>query len=152
MGFLERYSTARGVLDRVTPYHHFYLSWLQIFLQDLLNLAKQQGLISLPLNLPHNQDFLVLQYADDTLIFMKADARQLFFLKALLYSFTESTGLKVNFAKSMMVPVNVSKSKLDILARTLGCSKGNLPFTYLGLPLCLTKPTIIDFLAFGFSV
>jgi hypothetical protein len=115
------------------------------FLQDLLNLAKQQGLISLPLNLPHNQDFPILQYADDTLIFMKADARQLFFLKALLYSFAESTGLKVNFAKSMMVPVNVSESKLDILARTLGCSKGNLPFTYLGLPLRLTKPTVADF-------
>lgn len=76
----------------------------------------------------------MLQYADDTLIFMKADARQLFFLKALLNSFAESTGLKVNFHKSMMVPINVNETKLDILARTLGCSKGSLPFTYLGLP------------------
>lgn len=30
------------------------------FLQDLLNLAKDQGLLSLPLVLPHNHDFLVL--------------------------------------------------------------------------------------------
>jgi hypothetical protein len=51
--------------------------------KKLLNLAKDQGLLSLPLVLPHNLDFLVLQYADDTLIFRKADAIQLFFLKWL---------------------------------------------------------------------
>jgi hypothetical protein len=70
---------------------------LAAFLQDLLNLAKDQGLISLRLVLPHNHDFLVLQYANDTFIFMKVVARKLFFLKALLNSFAESTGLKVNF-------------------------------------------------------
>jgi hypothetical protein len=32
------------------------------------------------------------------------------------------------------------------LARTFGCSKGSLPFTYLGLPLGITKPKIQDFL------
>lgn len=53
------------------------------FLQTILNAAKQHGLLSLPVNLLHDQDFLVLQYADDTLIFMQGDARQLFFLKAI---------------------------------------------------------------------
>lgn len=115
------------------------------FLQDLLNSTKDQGLLSLPLVLPHNHDFPVLQYADDTLIFMKADARELFFLKALLNSFAESIGLKVNYEKSMIVPVNVDDSKLEILLRTLGCSKGSLPFTYFGLPLSLTRPTVSDF-------
>jgi hypothetical protein len=42
---------------------------------------------------------------------MQGDARQLFFfLKALLQSFAESTGLKVNYSKSMMIPVNVASS------------------------------------------
>jgi hypothetical protein len=45
--------------------------------------------------LPHDQDFPILQYADDTLIFMQGDARQLFFLKAILNSFAESTGLLI---------------------------------------------------------
>ena len=84
--------------------------------------------------LPHSHDFSVLQYADDTLIFMKADARQLFFLKALLNSFVESTGLKVNFHKSMMVPINVSDEHFNIVANIFGCSKVSPPFTYLGLP------------------
>lgn len=63
------------------------------FLQTLLNSAKNLGLLSLPIDTPHNQNFPILQYVDDTLIFMKVHARQLFFLKALLNSFADSTGL-----------------------------------------------------------
>jgi hypothetical protein len=72
---------------------------------------------------------------------MQGDARQLFFLKAILNSFADSTSLKVNYAKSMMVPINVPKQKMNILASTFGCSIGSLPFTYLGLLFSLTKPT-----------
>jgi len=46
----------------------------------------------------------------------------------------------------MMLPINVSGEKLDLLSRTFGCSKGALPFTYLGLPVGTTKPKIVDFL------
>lgn len=44
-----------------------------------------------------------------------------------------------------MVPINTNQSKLEHLARTFGCETGSLPFTYLGLPLGLTKPKVIDF-------
>jgi hypothetical protein len=44
-----------------------------------------------------------------------------------------------------MVPINVPNNKLDTLANTLGCSKGSLPFTYLGLPLSISKPAVADF-------
>ena len=67
------------------------------------------------------------------------------FLKAILNSFAESTGLKVNYSKSMMVPINISGDRFDILAQTFGCTKGTLPFTYLGLPLSLTRPTVADY-------
>jgi hypothetical protein len=43
----------------------------------------------------------------------------------------------------MMLPI---EERLDLLARTFGCSKGTLSFTYLGLPLGVTKPKVIDFL------
>jgi hypothetical protein len=76
---------------------------------------------------------------------MQGNARQLFFLKAILNSFLESTGLKVNYAKSLMVPVNVSDQSMTVLANTFGCSIGSLPFTYLGLPLSITKPIVADF-------
>jgi hypothetical protein len=77
---------------------------------------------------------------------MEGCAQQLFFLKALLQTYAVSTGLKVNFSKSMMVPINIEDSKFDLLAQTFGCSKGTLPLTYLGLALGLAKPKVQDIL------
>jgi hypothetical protein len=65
---------------------------------------------------------------------------------SLLQTFATSSGLRVNYSKSMMVPINIGDHKMDILANTLGCSIGSMPFTYLGLPLGTTKPKVIDFL------
>jgi hypothetical protein len=115
-------------------------------LQSILNKTRVQGLLSLPIPLLYTQDFPVLQYADDTLVIMEGCARQLFTLKALLNTFASSTGLRVNFAKSMMVPINMTDARVHHLAATFGCSVGSLPFTYLGLPLGLTKPKVDDFM------
>ena len=100
----------------------------------------------MPVRLQYSSEFPILQYADDTLINLEGCGRQLFILKALLISFALSTRLKVNFQKSMMVPINISHEKLKHLALTFGCSTGSLPFSYLGLPLGSTKPRIDDYL------
>lgn len=75
---------------------------------------------------------------------MEVYARQLVFLKSLLHSFANSTGFKVNYAKSMMLPVNIDDQNMELLANTLGCAIGSMTFTYLGLPLGTTKPKIVD--------
>lgn len=85
---------------------------------------------------------------DDTLIVMEASAPQLFFLKGVLQAFSDSTGLRINFSKSMMVPINLSNEKLLHLPRTFGCQTGTFPFKYLGFPLGLTRPRVDDFLPF----
>jgi hypothetical protein len=77
---------------------------------------------------------------------MPAEANHLFFLKGLLHIFASSTGLKVKFSKSFIVPINVPDEKTLILAGTLGCKVETMPFTYLGLPLGTTKPVIQDFM------
>jgi hypothetical protein len=115
-------------------------------LHTIINKAKDLDLLKLPIPLQYSNDFPILQYANDTLIIMEGCGRQLFFLKALLNSFATSTGLKVNFSKSMLVPINLSDAKANHLAATFGCSLGSFPFTYLGLPLGLTKPRIDEFL------
>jgi hypothetical protein len=66
--------------------------------------------------------------------------------KSLLQTFASSSDLKVNYSKSMMVPINVDGHKMQILSSTFGCSIGVMPFTYLGLPLWTTKPKVVDFL------
>ena len=76
---------------------------------------------------------------------MPADARQLFTLKCLLRTFSDSTGLHVNFQKSFLVTINVSAGKSSLLAQTFGCEVGSMPFTYLGLPLGTTRPTVQEF-------
>lgn len=67
-------------------------------------------------------------------------------LKALLNTYAESTGLKVNYSKSMMVQINTPEERMNILAQTFGCQRGSMPFTYLGFPLGITKPSVHDFL------
>jgi len=112
-------------------------------LQVLVNRAATMNLLKAPIPQP-TDDFLIVQYANDTLLIMQADARQLIFLKALLNSFSESTGLKVNYRKSQMLPINVPLDRMECLANTFGCSVGTLPFTYLGLPMGTTKPCMED--------
>lgn len=104
-----------------------------------------QGVLTPPAPLQACPNFPVVQYDDDTLIVMQACAKQLFSLKGILNTFIESTGLKVNFDKSQMIPVNVLQTKMEILPRTFGCQQGSLLFTYLGLPLGTCKPKILDF-------
>ena len=77
---------------------------------------------------------------------MEASAPHLFFLKGVLRSFNDSTCLRINFLKSMIVPMNLDNEKLCHLARTFGCMAGSFPFTYLGLPMGLTRPKVDDFL------
>jgi hypothetical protein len=77
-------------------------------LQTLINRAKELGHISLPLPTRAGTNFPVIQYADDTLIIMEACESQLTHLKELLDAFASSTGLKVIFSKSVMVPINTN--------------------------------------------
>jgi hypothetical protein len=77
---------------------------------------------------------------------MKADAQQLLCIKAILNSYAQSTGLKINYSKSSMMPIGISEERLDHFANTMQCKKGSLPFSYLGLPLSITTPSLEYFL------
>jgi hypothetical protein len=72
------------------------------------------------------------------------DSAQLLTLKEVLHKFSLSTGLKINYSKSQIVPVNISDDLITDLAAEFGCQIGTMSFTYLGLPLGTTKPRIID--------
>jgi hypothetical protein len=44
------------------------------------------------------------------------------------------------------MPINMTPERLAHFAATLNCKVGTLPFTYLGLPLGITKPSLEYFL------
>lgn len=75
-----------------------------------------------------------LQFVDDTMIFYDADMRQIGYLRCILCTFEMVTGLLINLAKTKMFGVGDIQD-LDSLAWILGCKMGNLPSTYLGMPL-----------------
>ena len=43
-----------------------------------------------------------------------------------------------------MIPINVPDATLSTLALTFGCQIASMPFSYLGLPMGTTKPTMED--------
>ena len=75
-----------------------------------------------------------LLYADDTLIFCEDDLEQLKFLSWILMWFEAMSGLKINLAKSEIIPIRHVTNVVE-LASELGCNIGLFPTFYLGLPL-----------------
>jgi hypothetical protein len=70
---------------------------------------------------------------------------QLVAFKRILDQYAAFTGLKINYHKSSMIPINLSEEEASILAEGFNCQLGSMPFTYLGLPMGTTKPSIKDF-------
>ena len=63
----------------------------------------------------------VLQYANDTLIMLRADVAAASRLKELLDLFAAATGLTINFHKRTMVPMHVAAKDLKCIRVALGC-------------------------------
>jgi len=76
-----------------------------------------------------------LQFVDDTLLIEERSWANIRSLKALLLLFEVTSGLKVNFHKSMLVGVNIHDSWLAKAAFVLNYKLGRAPFLYLGLPI-----------------
>ncbi|RVW15175.1 LINE-1 reverse transcriptase-like [Vitis vinifera] len=75
-----------------------------------------------------------LFFADDTIVFCEASKDQVSHLSWILFWFEAVSGLRMNLAKSEIIPVGKVEEILE-LAAELGCRVGSLPSQYLGLPL-----------------
>lgn len=108
-------------------------------LQAAVNDAFTKGQISLPIP-SLSMDYPVVQYADDTLLIMPACPIQAQNMKDILLKYAESIGLRINFEKSTLIPINMQQSDAHHIAGIFVCVIGHMPFTYLGLPLGTTRP------------
>ncbi|XP_059633971.1 uncharacterized protein LOC132276526 [Cornus florida] len=75
-----------------------------------------------------------LLFAYDTLAFCDANVSQLRYLRCILACFQAVFELKVNVAKSVLVPVG-NVQDISSLAAVLGCRVSSFSIPYLGLPL-----------------
>jgi hypothetical protein len=102
----KKFNCRRGVRqgDPLSPLLFVGVSEL---LQAMVNRLFHAGELVAPLNIP-NTDFPIVQYADDTLLILQACPTQLTALKEVLENFAQATGLRVNYSKSCLIPINIS--------------------------------------------
>jgi hypothetical protein len=81
----------------------------------------------------------ILQYADDTFLFMKHDLDQAVNMKLILSIFEQLSRLKINFYKSEIFCFGKAKDHEHEYKQIFGCEAGSLPFKYLGIPIHYRK-------------
>lgn len=89
---------------------------------------------------------IAFQYADDTAVIASADITSLISLKLIIRLFASVSSLKVNFDKSIYIPINVDDRDLNWVQAVVGCTRTEFPVKYLGLPLTINKPTRTQFM------
>jgi hypothetical protein len=82
------------------------------YLSKMIQIAKQNGLISGLVDHIIEGGCAILQYADDTILFIQDDMESARNLKLLLYIFESMSGLKINFEKSEVLLVQSDDAKL----------------------------------------
>ena len=76
-----------------------------------------------------------LQFADDTLFFIKENENNIRILYSTLKVFCGVSGLKINFGKITLLGINLEETEVGYLADQVECSVGVWPIKYLGLSL-----------------
>lgn len=88
-------------------------------IQGLLLTVEEGGVIS-------------LQYADDTLLFLKNDLQQAKKFKWLLSCFEHLSGMKINYNKSDLITLSLGEEDNNNYARLFYDNIGSFPIKYLG--------------------
>jgi hypothetical protein len=97
----------------------------------MINRTKREGHFSGVA--PHLVDdgLSILQYADDTIIFLYHDLEGAKNLKLLLCAFEQLSGLKINYHKSEIFYFGETKEAQEEYSSIFGCQVGTYPFKYI---------------------
>jgi hypothetical protein len=77
----------------------------------------------------------ILQYVDDTILFLDDDLENVKGLKLVLSAFKKLLGLKINFHKSELFCFGETRDGSGEYVELFGCKEGDFPFRYLGIPM-----------------
>jgi len=132
---------ALKVLGKVIHYCQSY--WCGYFTR-MVHKAKEYGLITGLISHIIPNGVAILQYADDTIIFLKHDLSGAIHMKLLLYLFEMLAGLKINFNMSEILMINDDESWGTQYADIFNCQVGLFPIKYLGGPVNPSRLKVID--------
>ncbi|WVZ54184.1 hypothetical protein U9M48_005022 [Paspalum notatum var. saurae] len=129
------YFQTRKGLRQGDPLSPILFNIVADMLAVLINRAKVGGFVNGVI--PHLVEggLSILQYADDTVIFMDHDLEKAKNMKALLCMFEKISDLKINFHKSEIFCFGQAKECESIYSCLFGCKPGSFPFRYLGIPM-----------------
>ena len=118
------FQTRKGVRqgDPLSPIlFNIVVDMLAILISQAKEAGQIQGVV------PHlvDEGLSILQYADDTIIFMDNDLKKAKNMKLLLYAFEQLLGLKINFHKSEMFCYGAAKTRQNEYAHIFGCDMGS---------------------------
>jgi hypothetical protein len=113
---------------------------LAIMIERAKVVGQIEGLI------PHLVDggLSILQYADDTILFMEHDMEKAQNLKLILAAFEQFSGLKINFHKSELFCFGEAQDEANLYVDLFGCGQGHFPIRYLGIPIHHRRLTIVE--------
>jgi hypothetical protein len=123
-----RYLQTRKGLRQGDPLSPMLFSIVADMLAILIERAKSDGQIEEVI--PHLVDggLSILQYADDTILFMEHDLEKARNLKLILAAFEQLSGLKVNFRKSELFCFGEAQDSVANYAELFGCGKASFLF------------------------
>jgi hypothetical protein len=111
---------------------------VDVFTRMLMK-AASKGYISDFMSNLYPEGVISLQYADDMLMFLAHDTQAACHLKWLMIYFEKISGMKINYHKSDLTPMNLEEEETQEYAKIFCCKIGKFPFKYLGVPLHYDK-------------
>jgi hypothetical protein len=110
----------------------------------MIERVKNDGLIEGVI--PHLVDggLFILQYADDTILFIEHDLKKAQNLKLILSAFEQLSGLKINFHKSELFCFGEAQDEVNEYTNLFGCGQGLFPMRYLGILIHYRRLTLAE--------
>ncbi|KAL2246347.1 UNVERIFIED_CONTAM: hypothetical protein Sindi_2902900 [Sesamum indicum] len=127
--------------DPLSPY--LFVLVMEVLHLGLLHLIEQDLQFSYHWKCEPAKVFQ-LGFADDLLLFCRADLDSLRILKRGLDRFAEWSGLRLNVQKSHVIISRSAQGWKDQILAIMGFQEGQLPMRYLGLPLLSSRLSIPD--------
>lgn len=127
-------SANRG-LRQGDPLSPFIFTMVGESLNSLVLKAKELGIVRGFEVCPGGPVVTHLQFVDDTSFFCDNNISEVLGFRAILGCFELVSGLRINLGKSTLIGVALDDSVVRERADIVGCGVGNVPFSYLGLPV-----------------
>ena len=105
----------------------------------IMDRARNEGFIKGVLTYNHENGVNMLQYADDTILFIDKDEEKAGNLKKVLTCFEQVSGMRINYTKSELIPIGLTDEEIVSFSNIMGCTVGAFPIKYLGIPLHYDK-------------